>query len=113
MEIEDLIPEENNVIVITNSHYVKRIPVTEYRLQGRAGKGLIGIQTKEEDFVVDAFVASTHDYLLCFTTSGKVFWLKAFRIPKVSRYARGKPIINLLPRMAPEERISAMIPVRD
>jgi len=113
MEVEDLIPEENNVIVITNSHYVKRLPVSEYRLQGRAGRGTIGIQTKDEDFVVDAFVANTHDYLLCFTTTGKVFWLKAFRVPKGSRYARGKPIVNLLERLQPGEAISAMIPVRD
>jgi len=113
MEVEDLIPEEKNVIVVTNSHYVKRIPFTEYRLQDRAGKGTIGIETKEEDFVVDAFVASTHDYLLCFTTAGKVFWLKAFRIPKASRYARGKPIINLIERLPPGEAISAMIPVRE
>src|SRR6266568_930311 len=113
MEVEDLIPEEDNVIVITNSHYVKRIPLGEYRIQSRDGKGLIGVQTKEEDFVIDAFVANTHDYLLCFTTSGKVFWLKAFRVPKGNRYSRGKPIVNLLPRLQDSERISAVIPVRD
>src|SRR5437867_11465118 len=113
MEVEDLIPEENNVIVVTNSHYVKRIPFSEYRLQGRAGKGTIGIQTKEEDFVVNLFVASTHDYILFFSSAGKVFWLKAFRIPKGTRYGRGKPIINLLERLQPGESISAMIPVRD
>ncbi len=113
MEVEDLIPEEDNVIVITNSHYVKRLPPSEYRLQGRAGKGTIGIQTKDEDFVVDAFVASTHDYLLCFTTAGKVFWLKTFRVPKGSRYSRGKPIVNMLERLRPGESISAMIPARD
>ncbi len=113
LEVEDLIPEENNVVVVTNSHYVKRIPLSEYRLQGRAGRGTIGIQTKEEDFVVDAFVASTHDYLLCFTSTGKVFWLKTFRIPKGTRYARGKPIINLIERLQPGEAISAMIPVRE
>src|SRR6267378_156275 len=113
LEVEDLIPDENNVVVVTNSHYVKRIPLTDYRLQGRAGKGTIGIQTKEEDFVVDAFVASTHDYLLCFTSSGKVFWLKTFRIPKGTRYARGKPIINLIERLQPGEAMSAMIPVRE
>jgi DNA gyrase subunit A len=113
MEIEDLIPEETNVVVITNSHYVKRISLGEYRVQDRAGKGLIGIQPKEEDFVVDSFAASTHDYLLCFTTLGKVFWLKTFQIPQTSRYGRGKPIINLLPKLQPEEQISAMIPVRD
>src|SRR5437867_4186160 len=113
MEVEDLIAEEDNVVTITNSHYVKRIPFSEYRLQGRAGKGTIGIQTKEEDFVVDAFVSSTHDYLLCVTTAGKVFLLKAFRIPKGTRYGRGKPIINLLERLQPGESISAMIPVRD
>src|SRR6266568_1049389 len=113
LEVEDLIPEEDNVIVITNSHYVKRIPLGEYRIQSRDGKGLIGVQTKEEDFVIDAFVANTHDYLLCFTTSGKVFWLKAFRVPKGNRYSRGKPIVNLLPRLQDSERISAVIPVRD
>ena len=113
MELEDLIPEEDNIIVVTNSHYVKRLPPSEYRLQGRAGKGTIGIQTKDEDFVVDAFVASTHDYLLSFTTAGKVFWLKAFRVPKGSRYSRGRPIVNMLERLQPGESISAMIPVRD
>src|SRR2546422_1032554 len=113
MELEDLIPEEDNIIVVTNSHYVKRLPPSEYRLQGRAGKGTIGIQTKDEDFVVDAFVASTHDYLLCFTTTGKVFWLKAFRLPAAGRYARGKPVVNLLERLDPDEKVEAMIAVRE
>ncbi len=113
MEIEDLIPEQTNVVVITNSHYVKRIPLAEYRVQDRAGKGLIGIQPKEEDFVVDSFAASTHDYLLCFTTKGRVYWLKTYQMPLTSRYGRGKPIINLIERLQPQEQISAMIPVRD
>ena len=112
MEVEDLIPDEPNVVVITNSHYVKRLPLAEYRVQDRAGKGLIGIQTKEEDYVVDSFVANTHDHLLCFTTAGRVYWLKTYRIPKATRYGRGRPIVNLLERLQPSERISAMIPVR-
>src|SRR3989475_2791548 len=113
LEVEDLIPDEDNVVVVTDSHYVKRLAPKEYRLQDRYGKGLVGIQPKEEDFVVDSFVASTHDHLLCFTSRGKVHWLRVFQIPRTSRYGRGKPIINFLPRLEAGERVSAMIPVRE
>ncbi len=113
MEIEDLIPEEDVVVTITNTGYVKRLPVTTYRTQKRGGKGVTGMETKEEDFVVNLFTASTHDYVLFFTSKGQCYWLKTFRIPVGSRYAKGKPIVNLLPRLQPGERILDMIAVRD
>ncbi|MFQ5910013.1 MAG: DNA gyrase C-terminal beta-propeller domain-containing protein, partial [Thermoplasmata archaeon] len=110
--IEDLIPEEDNVVTITNTGYIKRLPMTEYKQQKRGGKGRIGFQPKEEDFVVNSFVASTHDYILFFSSRGKCYWLKTFKLPLVSRYSKGKPIINLLPRMGPGERIHDMIPAK-
>jgi DNA gyrase subunit A len=113
MEVEDLIPEEDNVVTITNTGYVKRLPVSVYRKQRRGGKGVTGMETKEEDFVVDLFVASTHDYILFFTSKGKVFKLKAFRVPSAGRYAKGKPVVNLLERLDPGEKVEAMIPTRE
>jgi DNA gyrase subunit A len=113
MEIEDLIPEEDVVVTITNTGYIKRLPVTTYRTQKRGGKGVTGMETKEEDFVVNLFTASTHDYVLFFSSKGQCYWLKTFRIPVGSRYAKGKPIVNLLPRLQPGERILDMIAVRD
>jgi len=113
MEIEDLIPEEDNVVTITNTGYIKRLAVTSYRMQRRGGKGVTGMGTKEEDFVVNLFVASTHDYILFFTSLGKVFKLKAFRVPSAGRYAKGKPVVNLLPRLEPDEKVEAMIPIRE
>jgi len=112
MEVEDLIPEEDVVVTITNTGYIKRIPVQTYRTQRRGGKGVTGMETKEEDFVVDLFVASTHDYILFFSSKGKCYWLKTYKIPVGSRYAKGKPIVNLLPRLEPGEKIQDMIPVR-
>ncbi len=113
MEIEDLIPEEDVVVTITNTGYIKRIPVTAYRTQRRGGKGVTGMETKEEDFVVNLFTASTHDYVLFFTTRGQCFWLKTYKIPVGSRYAKGKPIVNLLPRLEPSEKVLDMIAVRE
>ncbi len=113
MEIEDLIPEEDNVVTITNTGYIKRLAVTSYRMQRRGGKGVTGMGTKEEDFVVHLFVASTHDYILFFTSLGKVFKLKAFRVPSAGRYAKGKPVVNLIPRLEPNEKVEAMIPIRE
>ena len=113
MEIEDLIPEEDVVVTITNTGYIKRIPVTAYRTQKRGGKGVTGMETKEEDFVVNLFTASTHEYILFFTTRGQCFWLKTYKIPVGSRYAKGKPIVNLLPRLEPNEKILDMIAVRE
>ncbi|TLZ51482.1 MAG: DNA gyrase subunit A [Methanobacteriota archaeon] len=113
MEIEDLIPEEDNVVIITNTGYIKRLAVSAYRMQRRGGKGVTGMGTKEEDFVVNLFIASTHDYILFFTSLGKVFKLKAFRVPSAGRYAKGKPVVNLLPRLEPNEKVEAMIPIRE
>ena len=113
MEVEDLIPEEDVVVTITNTGYIKRVPATVYRTQKRGGKGVTGMETKEEDFVVDLFTASSHDYILFFSSKGQCYWLKTYRIPVGSRYAKGKPIVNLLPRLEPGERILDMIAVRE
>ncbi len=113
MQIEDLIPEEDNVVTITNTGYIKRLPVSVYRKQRRGGKGVTGMETKEEDYVVDLFVASTHDFILFFSSKGKVFKRKAFKLPAAGRYARGKPVVNLLERLDPDEKVEAMIPTRD
>ena len=110
---EDLIPIETNVISITSDSYIKRMPVDTYRQQRRGGKGLIGMKTKEGAFVADAFVTSSHNYILFFTTKGKVFKLKAYQIPHAQRYARGKAIINLLPELDKDEKIFSTIPVAE
>ena len=94
IELEDLIPVEDVVITITNTGYVKRLPVDTYKQQRRGGKGMIGMRTKEEDFVVDVFTTSTHNYILFFTNHGKVYWLKAYRIPVGDRYAKGKSLFQ-------------------
>ncbi len=111
VEIEDLIPNEDTVVTITNTGYIKRLPLDTYRLQRRAGKGLMGMETKEEDFVVNLFVTKAHNYILFFTNEGRVHWLKAWRVPVGGRQSKGKPIVNLLPRLEPGEGISAMVPV--
>ncbi|HKZ99779.1 MAG TPA: DNA gyrase subunit A [Thermoplasmata archaeon] len=113
MEVEDLIPEEDVVVTITNTGYIKRLPVQTYRTQKRGGKGVTGMETKEEDFVVNLFVASTHDYILFFSSRGQCYWLKTYKIPVGSRYSKGKPIVNLVPRLAAGEKIQDMIPVRE
>jgi DNA gyrase subunit A len=113
IELEDLIPVEDVVITITNTGYIKRIPLNTYKQQRRGGKGMIGIRTKEEDYVVDVFVTSTHNYILFFTNKGKVYWLKGYRIPVGDRYAKGKAIVNLLPRLDEGETVQAMIPVHE
>ena len=112
IDIEDLIPVEDVVISITNDSYIKRIPIDTYRMQKRGGKGLKGMKTKEEDFVKDVFVTSTHDYILFFTTKGKVYWLKGYRIPLGGRHAKGKAIINLLPQLEEGETVNSAIPVK-
>jgi len=113
LDIEDLIPEEDVVVTITNTGYIKRLPVDTYHQQKRGGVGLRGMETKEEDYVVDLFVTSTHDYIMFFTTHGKVFWLKAYKVPVGGRHAKGKAIVNLLPRLEEGETIQATIPVRE
>jgi len=112
-EIEDIIPNEANVLTISNTGYVKRSLVKSYRQQRRAGKGVTGMGTKEEDFVVDLFIAYSHDYILFFTSRGRLFRLKTYKIPEVGRAAKGKPVVNLLPRLDANERVQTMIPVRE
>jgi len=110
LEDEDLIPVEDMIVTITNTGYIKRLPVNTYRSQRRGGKGVIGMETKEEDFVENLFVASTHDHILFFTNHGKVHWLKVYSIPRAGRYSKGKAIVNLL-RLAEGEKVRAAIPV--
>lgn len=112
IDIEDLIEEEDNVITMTHQGYIKRLPVDTYKSQRRGGKGIVGMQTKEEDFVSTMFVASTHDYIMFFTNMGRMFRIKAYRIPEAGRQAKGTAIVNLL-ELAPGESISAMIPIRE
>lgn len=107
---EDLIPREDVIISITHSGYVKRLPVTTYRSQRRGGKGVMGMDTKTDDFVEHLFVSNTHHFLLFFTNKGKVYRLKAYEIPDLSRTARGTPIINLL-QIEQGETVNAVIPV--
>lgn len=113
IEIEDLIAEEEVVILMTNTGYIKRLPVNVYKVQRRGGKGLIGMETKEEDFVVKSFVTSTHNYIMFFTNYGKVYWLKGYQIPEGSRHSKGRPIVNLLPKLSQGEKIETAIPVDD
>ena len=110
LEVEDLIEEENVVVTVTHSGYVKRISLDEYKEQRRGGKGVKAAGTKEEDFVENIFISSTHDYILFFSDKGKVYWLKAYNIPEGARYSRGKAIINLL--NLKDEKINAMIPIK-
>ncbi len=112
IDIEDLIAEEDMVITRTASGYVKRISVDEYKTQRRGGKGVIGATTKEEDIMQDMFIANTHDYLLCFSNLGQVFWLKAYQIPESGRYSKGKNIVNLL-NLRDGERISGVVRVKE
>lgn len=109
---EDLIPREDVIISVTHSGYIKRLPVTTYRSQKRGGKGVVGMDTKENDFVEHLFVSNTHHFLLFFTNKGKVYKLKAYEIPDLSRTARGTPIINLI-QIEQGETINAVIPVQD
>jgi DNA gyrase subunit A len=109
--VEDLIADEDMVVTISHAGYIKRIPVTTYRQQRRGGRGLNGMGTKEDDWVEHLFIASTHDYVLFFTDTGQVYWLKVYDIPQGGRAARGKPVVNLL-QIKSEERIAAFVGVR-
>src|SRR3989475_6754197 len=112
ISIEDLIVDEDMAVTISHDGYIKRNPITLYRAQRRGGKGKIGTTTKEEDFVEYLFVASTHSYILFFTTVGKVYWIKVHELPQAGRAARGKPIVNLL-HLEEGERVSAFLSVRE
>jgi DNA gyrase subunit A len=110
--VEDLIADEDMVVTVSNAGYIKRLPVSTYRKQRRGGRGVAGMDTKEEDFVKDLFIASAHQYILFFTTKGRVYWRKVHELPRASRTARGRAIVNLL-SLDGDERVSASLPVRD
>jgi DNA gyrase subunit A len=110
--IEDLITEEEMVITLSHTGYIKRNPLSAYRSQRRGGKGSTGMETKEEDFVEQLFIGSTHDYLLFFTNFGRLYWNKIYQIPEAGRTAKGKALINLL-QLSEGERFSTALPVRD
>src|SRR4051794_5272138 len=112
LELEDLIAEEDMVIAITRSGYVKRLPVTTYREQRRGGIGVMGMDMKEDDYIEHLFVASTHDYLLFFTSVGKVYRLKVHELPLGTRQSKGRAIVNLLP-FGQDEQVKAVIATRD
>jgi DNA gyrase subunit A len=110
--IEDLIADETMVVTVSNQGYIKRLPVTVYRKQRRGGRGVSGGELKEEDFVQDMFIASAHQYMLFFTSLGRVYWRKVHELPKASRTARGRAIVNVL-NLGSEEQVTACLPVRD
>jgi DNA gyrase subunit A len=112
LTIEDLITPEDMVVTLSHGGYAKAQAVSEYRAQGRGGRGRSATAMKDEDFVDKLFVANTHDTLLCFSNLGQLYWLKVYRLPKAGRGSRGKPMVNLLPLEA-EERITAVLPIRD
>mgnify|MGYP005761072197 FL=1 len=111
IDVEDLIEEETCVFTLSSLNYIKRTPLMTYKSQNRGGRGIVGMQTREEDFVKDLFLSSTHDTLLFFTNRGRVYRLKGYEIPEAGRTARGMAIVNLL-EIAPEESITAVIPVK-
>lgn len=112
ISIEDLITEEEMVITITHQGYIKRNPLDLYRSQRRGGKGLIGMETRDEDFVEHLFIASTHDHVLFFTNLGRLYWLKIYEIPETGRAAKGKAIVNLL-QLSEGEKVTAVFPVKE
>src|SRR5919198_4359112 len=112
IRLEDLIAEEDAVITVTHSGYVKRTPLSVYRNQGRGGKGRIGMKTKDEDPVTNVFVANTHSYVLVFTDRGRLYWLKVYEIPDVGSAGRGKAIVNLA-NLSAEEKVRALLSVKD
>ncbi|MEM7542599.1 MAG: DNA gyrase subunit A, partial [Pseudomonadota bacterium] len=112
LSLEDLISEEDVVVTLSHAGYAKSQPLEVYRSQRRGGKGKTATTTREEDFVDQLFVANTHDTILCFSTAGKVYWLKVYELPQAGRTARGKPLVNLLP-LGEDERISAVLPIKE
>ncbi|PJA75842.1 DNA gyrase subunit A [bacterium CG_4_9_14_3_um_filter_65_15] len=112
IDLEDLIADEPMVVTLSNQGYAKRLPLDTYHQQGRGGKGITAMGTKEEDFVDNLFIASTHSYLLVLTEGGQLYWLKVHRIPKVGRTSKGKPLVNLI-QIQPGDRIHAVVPVRE
>lgn len=112
IDIEDMIVEEDMVVTVSHQGYIKRSPVSLYRSQHRGGRGKVGMATKDEDFVENIFIASTHSYILIFTHTGKAHWLKVYQVPQAGRAARGKAIVNLI-NVASGERMAAILPVKE
>ncbi len=112
LNMEDLIDQEDMVVTLSHTGYAKAQPLTEYRAQRRGGKGKIATQIKDEDFIDKLLIANSHDTILCFSSRGKVYWLKVYELPQAGRTARGKPINNLLP-LETDERITAILPVSE
>jgi DNA gyrase subunit A len=110
-DVEDLIQREDMVVTVTHAGYIKRVPLSTYRAQRRGGRGRTGMATREEDFVSQVFIASTHAPVLFFTSTGRVYKLKAYRLPVGTPQARGKAMVNLLPNLAPSENISTVLPL--
>ncbi len=112
LSLEDLITEEDVVVTLSHAGYAKSQSLDRYQAQRRGGKGKSATKVKEEDFIDEIFVANTHDTLLCFTSRGKIYWLKVYELPQASHMSRGKPIVNLLP-LEKDERVNAVLPVRE
>ena len=108
---EDLIPEAEVVVTLSHGGYAKAQPIDVYQAQRRGGRGRSATKVKDEDFVDKLFIANTHDTMLCFSSRGKMYWLKVYQVPQASRGSRGKPIVNLLP-LDEGERINAVLPIR-
>ena len=111
--LEDLIPDTDVVVLVTRDGYIKRLPLDQYRRQRRGGRGLIRMETKEEDYVIRTFVTRTHDDVLFFTNKGRVYQLKAYELPEGSRHSKGKAVINLLPKLKDGERVQTLLPLHD
>jgi DNA gyrase subunit A len=110
--MEDLIAPEDMVVTLSHGGYMKAQPIAEYRAQKRGGRGRQATATKEDDFIDRLFIANTHDYILCFSNRGRVYWLKVYSVPQGTRVARGKPIVNLVP-LQDNEKITAILPVKE
>jgi len=113
LRIEDLIADEDMAITVTNTGYIKRTPISTYRAQRRGGKGRIGMRTREEDYVSHLFIASTHAYIMIFTDRGRAYWLKVHEVPDVGPGGKGKAIVNLVQFESPEEKIAALLTVKE
>ncbi|HEY5655601.1 MAG TPA: DNA gyrase subunit A [Woeseiaceae bacterium] len=112
LSVEDLITQEEVVVTLSHGGYAKAQPIDTYQAQRRGGRGRSATRVKEEDFIDKLFIANTHDTLLCFSSRGKVYWLKVYEVPRASRGSRGKPIVNLLP-LEEDERINAVLPIKE
>ncbi|MGH8718095.1 MAG: DNA gyrase subunit A, partial [Burkholderiales bacterium] len=111
LSMEDLITPEDVVVTLSHTGYIKSQPIADYRAQKRGGRGKQAAATREDDFIDECFIANTHDYILCFTSAGRIYWLKVYGVPQGARASRGKPIVNLVP-LSEKERVNAILPVK-